>query len=87
MRPEGVRIDNKSIRIHRTQLVASVHKCESPQMGALSIWWPGAESNHRHADFQFAYKTVSYGNVREFQETRAVGKINRKALTNKRLGT
>lgn len=39
------------------------------------------------ADPQFAYKTVSYGNLRKFRETRVVIKIAQKALMNKRLRT
>jgi len=50
-------------------------------------WWPGTESNHRHAYFQFACKTVSYGNLWEFRQTRSVQEIIEKALMNKRLGT
>lgn len=50
-------------------------------------WWPGAESDCRRADFQFGYKTVSYGNLRKFRETLAVRNITQKALLNKRLRT
>ena len=45
------------------------------------------QSNHRHADFQFAYKTLSCGNLREFWQTPTVSKITENVLPNKRLDT
>ena len=63
-----------SLRIRHTNDTSKRKSGSKAARKVLNLWWPGTESNRRHADFQFAPRkhaaTIPNNNAREIQDIR-----------------